>query len=79
MLRVIRTAVFLSDLDHQIAWYLDETDLDEVFAAELALRFAAAVEETAGISCPHTGRWASASCAFLGSRRLPWLQCLQAL
>src|SRR5438128_12034767 len=46
MLRIFRTEAFVSDVDHQIAWYLEETDLDEVFAAELALRFAATAEET---------------------------------
>ena len=46
MLRIFRTEVFVSDVDLQTHWYLDETGLDEIFAAELAQRFATAVEET---------------------------------
>lgn len=48
----------MADLDQQVDWYLDETDLDEVFAAELALRFAAAVDETLEFlaSTPGAGR-----------------------
>src|SRR4051812_31115074 len=46
MLSVSRTEAFAADVDHQIQWYVNETDLDEVMAVELALRFAAAVEET---------------------------------
>jgi hypothetical protein len=46
MLRIFRTETIVYDVDHQINWYLDETDLDEIFATELALNFAAAVEET---------------------------------
>jgi plasmid stabilization system protein ParE len=46
MLRIFRTEAFVSDVDHQILWYLEETGLEELFAAELAQRFAAAVEET---------------------------------
>ena len=46
MLRIFRTEAFVSDLDRQVAWYLDETDLDDLFAAELALGFASAVDET---------------------------------
>jgi len=46
MLPIFRTELFAADVDHQIHWYLTETDLDEVMAVELAHRFAAAVEET---------------------------------
>lgn len=46
MLPILRTEAFALDVDHQINWYLQETGLDEIFAAELAQRFAAAVEET---------------------------------
>ena len=46
MLRIIRTEAFVSDVCQQIDWYLEETDLDEIFAAELAQRFATAVEDT---------------------------------
>ncbi len=46
MLPIFRTDLFVSDLERQISWYLRETELDEIFAAELAQRFAAAVEET---------------------------------
>src|SRR6266404_3125175 len=46
MLRIFRTEAFVADVDKQIDWYLEETGLDEIFAAELVLRFAAAVEET---------------------------------
>jgi hypothetical protein len=31
-LPVFRTEAFLADVDHQIHWYLNETDLDEVMA-----------------------------------------------
>src|SRR5256885_17116974 len=46
MLQIFRTETFVCDVDQQIDWYLEETNLDEVFAAELAQRFATAVEET---------------------------------
>ena len=46
MLPLVRTDLFVADVDEQIHWYLEETGLDEIFAAELAQRFAAAVEET---------------------------------
>jgi plasmid stabilization system protein ParE len=46
MLRIFRTEAFVADVDRQIEWYLEETDLDETVAAELVQRFAAAVEET---------------------------------
>jgi catechol 2,3-dioxygenase-like lactoylglutathione lyase family enzyme len=46
MLRIVRTALFVTDVAQQIHWYLEETGLDEVSSAELAQRFAAAVEET---------------------------------
>src|SRR5437899_6702139 len=46
MLQIIRTETFVADFDRQIDWYLRETDLDHIFAAELAQRFAATVEET---------------------------------
>ncbi len=46
MLDIVRTQVFVADVDRQIHWYLEETGLEEVFAAELAQRFAAAVEQT---------------------------------
>ena len=46
MLPIFRTDVFAADVDEQIDWFLEETGLDEIFAAELAQRFAAAVEET---------------------------------
>ncbi len=46
MLPIFRTEIFAADVEHQIHWYLTETDLDEVMAVELAHRFAAAVEET---------------------------------
>ncbi len=46
MLPIFRTDEFVADLAHQVQWYLDENDLDEIFAAELAQSFAAAVEET---------------------------------
>jgi hypothetical protein len=46
MLRVFRTEAFVADFDRHIDWYLQEIDLDEIFSAELAQRFAAAVEET---------------------------------
>jgi plasmid stabilization system protein ParE len=46
MLRIVRTELLVADVAHQIQWYLEETGLDEIFAAELAQRFAAAVEET---------------------------------
>jgi hypothetical protein len=43
--RIIRTDLFVADVAEQIHWYLEETGLEEIFAAELAQRFAAAVEE----------------------------------
>lgn len=46
MLSIVRTELFVADVEKQIDWYLEETGLDEVFAAELAQRFAVAVEET---------------------------------
>ena len=46
MLRLVRTELFVMDVAQQIGWYLEETGLDEIFAAELARRFAAAVDET---------------------------------
>ncbi len=46
MLPILRTDAFAADLDQQIHWYLEETGLDEIVAAELVRRFAAAVEET---------------------------------
>jgi plasmid stabilization system protein ParE len=46
MLSIVRTELFVSDVDQQIHWYLEETGLEEVLAAELAQRFAAAVEES---------------------------------
>jgi plasmid stabilization system protein ParE len=46
MLPIVRTDLFVADVEKQIRWYLDETGLDEIFAAELAQRFAAAVEGT---------------------------------
>jgi plasmid stabilization system protein ParE len=46
MLSVFRTEAFADDVEHQVRWYLNETDLDELTAIELAHRFAAAVEET---------------------------------
>jgi len=46
MLRIVRTEVFVADVDDQIHWYLEETGLEEIFAVELTQRFAAAVEET---------------------------------
>jgi hypothetical protein len=44
MLPIVRTDLFVVDVEKQIRWYLDETGLEEIFAAELARRFAAAVE-----------------------------------
>jgi hypothetical protein len=46
MLVIFRTEAFAADVEHQIQWYVNETGLDEVLAAELALRFATAIEET---------------------------------
>lgn len=46
MLPIVRTEAFAADVARQIRWYLEETALDDIFAAELAQRFAAAVEET---------------------------------
>jgi len=46
MLPIIRTELFVADVVGQINWYLAEKDLDEIFAAELAQRFAAAVDHT---------------------------------
>lgn len=46
MLSIVRTDVLVADVDEQIHWYLEETGLDEIFGAELAQRFAAAVDET---------------------------------
>jgi plasmid stabilization system protein ParE len=46
MLPIFKTDAFVGDVDHQIHWYLEETGLDALLAAELAQRFAAAVEET---------------------------------
>lgn len=45
MLRILRTDAFAADVAQQIDWYL-EAELDDVLAAELAQRFAAAVEST---------------------------------
>lgn len=58
MLRIFRTEAFVADFDRQVDWYLEETDLDDVFAAELTQRFATAVEETLEfIACvPDAGR-----------------------
>jgi hypothetical protein len=36
MLRIFRTELFVADFDRQIDWYLQETELDDVFAGELA-------------------------------------------
>ena len=46
MLPLVRTDRFVADVDEQILWYLEETGLDDIMAAELAQRFAAAVDET---------------------------------
>jgi hypothetical protein len=46
MLLIVRTDLFVADVEKQIHWYLEETGLEEIFAAELTQRFAAAVEET---------------------------------
>src|SRR5438552_741908 len=46
MLPIVRTDLFVADVDKQIHWYLEETGLDDLPAAELAQRFAAAVDET---------------------------------
>ena len=46
MLPSVRTEVLVTDVGQQLDWYLEETDLDEIFAAELAQRFATAVEDT---------------------------------
>src|SRR5437016_5572912 len=46
MLPIVRTDRFVADVDKQIQWYLEETGLDDLPAAELAQRFAAAVDET---------------------------------
>jgi plasmid stabilization system protein ParE len=46
MLKLIRTDLFEADVEEQIRWYLEETGLDDIPAAELAQRFAAAVEQT---------------------------------
>lgn len=46
MLSIIRTDLFAADVEEQICWYLEQPDLEEIFAAELAQRFAGAVEET---------------------------------
>lgn len=46
MLPIFRTEVFVADFNAQIHSYLETTELDEIFAAELAQRFAVAVEET---------------------------------
>jgi hypothetical protein len=46
MLVIFRTEAFAADVAQQIDWYLNETELDEAPALELAYRFAAAVEET---------------------------------
>jgi plasmid stabilization system protein ParE len=46
MLRILRTETFVADFDRQVDWYLTESGLDDIFAAELAQRFAATVEET---------------------------------
>lgn len=46
MLPIVRTEAFVGDLAAQIRWYIEETDLDDLFAAEMAQRFAAAVEQT---------------------------------
>jgi RHS repeat-associated protein len=36
MLPIVKTDLFVVDVEKQIRWYLDETGLDEIFAAELA-------------------------------------------
>jgi len=46
MLPIVRTDLFVADVDDLIHWYLEETGLDDIMAAELAQRFAAAVDET---------------------------------
>lgn len=46
MLAIVQTEEFSQDMRRQIRWYLYETSLDDVTAAELVQRFAAAVEET---------------------------------
>ena len=46
MLAIVETAVFRDDVHQQIRWYLYKATLDDVLAAELAERFAGAVEET---------------------------------
>src|SRR5262249_797581 len=46
MLSIVRTDLFVADVSDQLNWYLEETGLEEIFAAELAQRFAAAVETT---------------------------------
>jgi len=46
MLPIVRTDLFVADVDQQIHWYLEETGLDAILAAELAQRFATAVDET---------------------------------
>ena len=58
MLAIFRTEAFVADFSHKIGWYLDETGLDEIFAAELAQSFAAAVEETLEflVRTPSAGR-----------------------
>ncbi len=61
MLRIVRTEVFVADVDDQIHWYLEETGLEEIFAVELTQRFAAAVERNIGVSLPYSGRRTSAS------------------
>jgi hypothetical protein len=56
--------ICVADVAQQIHWYLEETKLDEIFAAELAQRFAVAVEEpleflarTPGAGCPRGVRF----------------------
>jgi plasmid stabilization system protein ParE len=46
MLSIVITDHFSADVDSQMRWYLEQTGLDDVEAAELTQRFAAAVEET---------------------------------
>lgn len=46
MLPMVRTDLFVADVEKQIHGYLEDTELDDLFAAELAQRFAVAVETT---------------------------------
>jgi len=74
MLRIVRTEVFVADVDDQIHWYLEETGLEEIFAVELTQRFAAAVEETLEFLCRTPGAGRPRAVRFSDLRGLSWLQ-----